>query len=86
MKSIQLANERRHGIFHQKVFWFPHDVNPNYNDLKTLIESGGGKVLARKNNSLKKEIIVLVDKSKDKKYHDGFTVCLTELIFISVLR
>lgn len=52
----------------------------------SLIESAGGKVLAKKNNSLKNEILILVDDPVEKKHHDGFNVFRTELIFTSIMK
>jgi hypothetical protein len=48
-----IARERKKGVLHNKLFWFKHSIKPYYADLKLLIESAGGKVLPKKNNSMK---------------------------------
>jgi hypothetical protein len=35
------------------LFYFTENIKPNYKDLKILIETAGGKVITKNNNSLK---------------------------------
>ena len=89
-RSLELARRNQPGFLQDRKIWMAKTVVPSYEDLKLVVESAGGTLVASKPKEFKDDLIVIMNEDDNRNYDDlknlGYVIYKPELVLSGSLQ